>query len=325
MCSIQFYFHLEIMKTFGSSGIPEELVNDPVLKDIISQRLPGNYDFEIYKTIWRLRKARSRKVALQFPEGLLMYSCIISDILERFADVETVIMGDVTYGACCVDDFSARALGVDFLVHYGHSCLVPLSQCGIEMLYVFVHIDFDVEHFVATLKKNLPRNTRLLLSGTVQFIRGIQLTKECLSNYFREISIPQSKPLSRGEVLGCTAPSLSTSDQTIVFIADGRFHLEALMISNPGCITYKYNPYDKSFSIEKYDHYAMHSDRKSAIEKAKGAAKFGIILGTLGRQGNSDILRRLQKMLDDRGICYVFVLLSEIFPEKLELLKGVDA
>jgi len=32
-------------------------------------------------------------------------------------------MGDVTYGACCVDDFTARALDVDLLVHYGHSCL----------------------------------------------------------------------------------------------------------------------------------------------------------------------------------------------------------
>lgn len=36
-------------------------------------------------------------------------------------------MGDVTYGACCVDDFTARALGVDFLVHYGHSCLGMVS------------------------------------------------------------------------------------------------------------------------------------------------------------------------------------------------------
>ena len=32
-------------------------------------------------------------------------------------------MGDVTYGACCVDDFTARALGCDLMVHYGHSCL----------------------------------------------------------------------------------------------------------------------------------------------------------------------------------------------------------
>jgi diphthamide biosynthesis enzyme Dph1/Dph2-like protein len=27
-----------------------------------------------------------------------------------------LIMGDVTYGACCIDDLSARAMGADFLV-----------------------------------------------------------------------------------------------------------------------------------------------------------------------------------------------------------------
>ena len=36
-------------------------------------------------------------------------------------------MGDVTYGACCVDDFTAKALGCDLMVHYGHSCLSKLS------------------------------------------------------------------------------------------------------------------------------------------------------------------------------------------------------
>lgn len=39
-----------------------------------------------------------------------------------------MVMGDVTYGACCVDDFTARALGADFLVHYGHSCLGMADQ-----------------------------------------------------------------------------------------------------------------------------------------------------------------------------------------------------
>ena len=32
-------------------------------------------------------------------------------------------MGDVTYGACCIDDYTAVALGCDILIHYGHSCL----------------------------------------------------------------------------------------------------------------------------------------------------------------------------------------------------------
>jgi len=28
-------------------------------------------------------------------------------------------MGDVTYGACCIDDLSADTLGADFIIHYG--------------------------------------------------------------------------------------------------------------------------------------------------------------------------------------------------------------
>ena len=48
--------------------------------------------------------------------------------LCSFTDAETVIMGDVTYGACCVDDFTAKALGCDLMVHYGHSCLGNLSN-----------------------------------------------------------------------------------------------------------------------------------------------------------------------------------------------------
>lgn len=48
-------------------------------------------------------------------------------VVGRFTEADTLVMGDVTYGACCVDDFTARALGADFMVHYGHSCL---SECG---------------------------------------------------------------------------------------------------------------------------------------------------------------------------------------------------
>jgi hypothetical protein len=44
-------------------------------------------------------------------------------IFPRFTKAGTVIMGDVTYGACCIDDYSALAMGCDLLVHYGHSCL----------------------------------------------------------------------------------------------------------------------------------------------------------------------------------------------------------
>lgn len=85
-------------------------------------------------------------MALQFPEGLLMFASTIADILERFTNAKMLIMGDVTYGACCVDDLSARNLGAGFMVHYGHSCLIPIDQTTVNMLYVFVDISFDTSH-----------------------------------------------------------------------------------------------------------------------------------------------------------------------------------
>jgi 2-(3-amino-3-carboxypropyl)histidine synthase len=77
--------------------------------------------------------------------------------LYRFAGVEQCyILGDVTYGACCVDDYSSAALGVDFLVHYGHSCLVPVDLTLVPTMYVFVDIQFDHAHLVATVRHNFP-------------------------------------------------------------------------------------------------------------------------------------------------------------------------
>ncbi len=43
-----------------------------------------------------------------------------------------------------------------------------------------------------------------------------------------------------GEVLGCTAPVLQGEYDAIVFVADGRFHLEAIMIANPTIPAYRW-------------------------------------------------------------------------------------
>jgi 2-(3-amino-3-carboxypropyl)histidine synthase len=99
------------------------------------------------------------KVSLQFPEGLLLYSTLISDIVSTFAKVECLILGDVTYGACCIDDLASRALGCEFIVHYGHSCLVPISQMTIKnVLYVFVEIGIDMKHLIDSIAFNLSKD-----------------------------------------------------------------------------------------------------------------------------------------------------------------------
>ena len=75
------------------------------------------------------------------------------------------------------------------------------------------------------------------------------------------------------------------------YLGDGRFHLESIMISNPLLPAYRYDPYSKVFTIEKYDHAEMKKIRGDEVEKAKAGRKWGIILGSLGRQGSPNILR----------------------------------
>jgi len=297
--------------------------DENIQKDI--QVLPKNYNFEIPKTIWKIRTTNSCTVALQFPEGLLMYACTITDILTKYTDADVIIMGDVTYGACCVDDFTSRALGCDLLVHYGHSCLVPIQDTkGINLLYVFVQIDANLGHFIDTLRANFTAEQLLALVSTIQFVASLQVVKRTLESEGYRIVVPQSSPLSPGEVLGCTSPVISNDVSAIVYLGDGRFHLESVMIQNPKIPAFQYNPYSRILTAEKYGFELMIKARKEAINIAKNSVQFGLILGTLGRQGNMKIFKYLEEQLERSGKNVIKVLMSEIFGSKLDSFKNVD-
>lgn len=97
------------------------------------------------------------------------------------------------------------------------------------------------------------------------------------------------------------------------------------MIANPKIPAYKYDPYSKIFTSEQYSHDVMLRARNDAIVEASKAKRFGLILGTLGRQGSPKIMEYLKESMTKAGIEFIVVLLSEIFPEKLKLFEDVDA
>lgn len=307
--------------------IPDDILVDKELNEAI-KLLPPNYNFEIHKTVWNIKKNNAKRVALQMPEGLLIYSLVISDILEQFCGCETVVMGDVSYGACCIDDYTARALDCDFIVHYAHSCLVPIDITTIKVLYIFVTINIEESHIIKTLQKNFSKGGRLATFGTIQFNPTIHSIKNKLLNdddHMLYIIPPQIKPLSRGEVLGCTSERLDENHiDAMVYIGDGRFHLESAMIHNPQIPAYRYDPYSRKFTHEGYDQKRLVQLRTDAIETARHGKTFGLILGALGRQGNLHTVEKLEKNLNAAGKTVVKIILSEIFPQKLSLFDGID-
>lgn len=234
-------------------------------------------------------------------------------------------MGDVTYGACCIDDYTARALGCDILVHYAHSCLIPVDVTKIKTLYVFVDISIDTAHLLATFERNFQAGKTIAMVGTIQFNATLHIIKPLLERAGFKILIPQILPLSKGEILGCTSPRLSTdAADLILYLGDGRFHLESAMIHNPSIPAYRYDPYSRKLTRETYDHKEMHELRRDAITSARKAKKWGLILGSLGRQGNPHTMTMIENLLDEKDIPYVNLLLSEIFPDKLALMSDIE-
>ncbi|GAA5932352.1 hypothetical protein JCM3775_001200 [Rhodotorula graminis] len=451
---------------------------DPLLEAAIHHLLPSNYNFEIPKSVAQILRNRATRVALQMPEGLAMYGCAIVDILERFTGAECVIMGDVTYGACCIDDYTARALGCDMMIHYGHSCLVPVDTTTIKTLYVFVEIGVDRQHLAGTVRLNFPtcipprgagalsnqalakgkgpeleisiepasqakcasgcacssapsstspassggaccgaRNpqqqqrvpgnassatdepvqapppVKLAVVGTIQFVAAVQGLKADLEADAQldaqrlaieaapsssssasgasgegnsassevaaasprfEVVVPQVKPLSPGEILGCTAPKLAADTDALLYVGDGRFHLESIMIQNPLVPAFRYDPYTKRLTRELYDHAEMREVRGQAVARARdslvenrGRAEedkesWAVVLGTLGRQGNLRVLKSVTRHLDappatsstmlstttpsstSSSTPFIPILLSELSPAKLSLLQGIS-
>ncbi|KAL5996822.1 hypothetical protein ACLOJK_007743, partial [Asimina triloba] len=219
-------------KRFFKNQIPDSITSNAAISV-----LPFNYNFEVRKSVWRILSSGAKRVALQYPEGLLMNSLLLSGIFETFAGAdECFVLGDVTYGACWL--LRRRLLRL----HARHSCLVPIDVVKILSLYVF--------------------------AGTIQFSAAVRAAKSALSDAGFAAAVPQSKPLSAGEVLGCTSPSIPKNAVDVaVFVADGPFHLEAFMIANPGITAFRYDPYLKVLLWDEYDHGGMKEARKNAILK----------------------------------------------------------
>jgi 2-(3-amino-3-carboxypropyl)histidine synthase len=66
--------------------------------------------------------------------------------------------------------------------------------------------------------------------------------------------------------------------------------------------------------------------QKDAILEARKAKNWGVILGTLGRQGSVKVLDRVLEHMEEKGFDYTIVLMSEISPQRIELFgDSIDA
>lgn len=119
---------------------------------------------------------------------------------EATLEEKLFILGDTSYGACCVDEVAAEHVDADVVVHYGRSCLSPPSR--LPVIYVFTERELNIDAAIATFKETYPgKDQKVILMADIPYSHHIPSLYQHLSNdgykhlYATEIVHKPSSPL----------------------------------------------------------------------------------------------------------------------------------
>ncbi|GIY90405.1 2-(3-amino-3-carboxypropyl)histidine synthase subunit 2 [Caerostris extrusa] len=226
-------------------------------------------------------------VALQFPDSLLGDAVVVTQILEDISGKQIFVLGDTSFGSCCVDEIAAEHASAEAIVHFGHSCLSPTNR--LPVLYIFgkqmidtqdavnafenmfpdkmsevillyeVMYFYDIDSIIKKLKgyKNLIVSC-LEIPGEDETCFNILEAKKnfiCITKYHRHLLIPSGKTLDNHKVF---------------YIGTRSVTLTNFMLSLKNCTFYSYNPVTKHAQAETLD-----------LIKQAGKKSYTLVVGKL--------------------------------------------
>ncbi|GMI16411.1 hypothetical protein TrLO_g12301 [Triparma laevis f. longispina] len=166
------------------------LFTDVKVVEIVKSDRPDEYGieeyYEISSTASKIHSAYLSspvpllKIALQFPDSLLPDSSPVSLLLESTLmslnpsfDLLIFILGDTTYGSCCVDTIAAKHLNADIVIHYGNSCLSRVKD--IPSINVFGRCPIDINDLIVKVEEKevfeseIKNNDTIIVTYDVKF------------------------------------------------------------------------------------------------------------------------------------------------------------
>lgn len=177
-----------------------------------------NTRYEIARTLSEIKTHKWERVALQFPDEMLPHSARVYQLLARglkpdtatqinghptseqplqgshdlvdgvadlslakdHPDVKLTILGDTSYGSCCVDEIAAEHVDADAVVHYGRSCLSPTAR--LPVVHVFTDRDLDHARAIEAFKTAFPDpSTKVVITADVPFASHVSKLSQDLT------------------------------------------------------------------------------------------------------------------------------------------------
>ena len=323
--------------------------------------------YEIDRTLVEIKRAQYKRIALQFPDNMLCHAPWVCNALthgsrDHFlrpkdaqdpADVQApegqmygmsimnerprptfYILGDTSYGSCCVDEIAAEHVDADVIVHYGRACLSPTTRLPV------IHI-FTVQP-LPDIETIWQEAERTFTDGSDKIILMADLPYQChLHNIFNMLQSHGYLNLYETEVKhdpSSLLPNRTVPDEVsrqpcrlkewhLLHVADPP---DALLLtlssrvasiyicSNPMSVTGLEKPASLSTSRALNRRYAL-------LTSVKTSSAFGILINTLSVQNYLDMVGHVKAQISAAGKkSYQFVV-GKVNAAKLANFSEIDA
>ena len=307
------------------------------------------YRYEISRTIDEIKLHKWRRIALQFPDQMLSHSARVYQFLARglapgrlpqdsptqhgtpspehdppeqsdrsLTPVRLTILGDTSYGSCCVDEIAAEHVNADAVVHYGRACLSPTSR--LPVLHIFTKMELNYDSVVKDFRSHFPEvDTKVILTADVPYATHVQPISELLqsvgyTDVFAACIIhdPSSSIPNRTVPDSIKSEPSTLSEWHLFHISDPPTSLLLTLISRMQSI--KIFPTDSTFSsttsrtnIDTPTQMLLRR-RYALVTSLTTVSTWGILINTLSVKNYLSILSHIQRLVADAGKkSYLFV------------------
>jgi 2-(3-amino-3-carboxypropyl)histidine synthase len=283
------------------------------------------FDFEEERVKQEILKLGAKRVLIQLPEGLKPEATRLAKIIEKSGALP-IISADPCYGACDLATVEAESLGVDLIIHYGHSKLLKYER--VPTIYVEARATMNVNAAVEKALPVLENWQKIGLTTTVQHVQTLDDVREILLRAGKTVVIGDAGRLNYpGQVIGCdysNAKSIANDVEAFLFIGGGKFHAlgVALSTSKPTIVA---DPYEKrAYSVDK-EAEKIIKQRWASIEEAKTAKAFAVLVGLKPGQKKLEEALDVKKKLEESGKTACLFVAKEVTPEVLMEFPTVEA
>lgn len=304
------------MTQFSSDG--KTAIERTIEVNVLSERTPSselNTVYEIERCANWVREVGAKTICLQFPDKLLPDSVDVCLKLRKLlAHDQVFILGDTSYGSCCVDEVTAQHVNADAIIHFGHACLSVTDR--LKVLYIFEKYPLDVERFVCEFTNNFQKHENVILLYDVAYEHCISKIRDKICPDYNNLLIPPLNVNVQEDVTNvicgrCFSLPRETviNDYTVVFLGRNERTFQNLVLELSGAKVFIFDPFVASvFQEHNTSNNKFLMKRMFLIEKVKDAKIVGILVGTLGISNYLTALDRIKSIAKERGKkCYIIV------------------